>query len=600
MRDGCAPQDNGTRHVAHTGKPKLLSLRRRLCFALTALPIVALATIADLSPAEAQAGQAERDRNRQNSIGFGNIFRENFFQGAFWSSMPRDIAARRAVGPGGTPPPGSNADQAAGAAAYTAAQAARAEDDADEAYLDFLDARDARIAAEAARDEAVASLEKASRDDVSEAEYELDHAQFDYDRAMEAEADAEAELNIAEEAVTDAARRAEDAAEVAADANARAAFQASDADLDKAPDTADKAGGNFSGGLSGGRPGGGGNLLNALRVSRADGQTEFDVNLFDFLGALGNATLGFGAGSGGSASPVRLAVSGNFADFSDGRGAGERDGESFTVRITGIAEVGETGQAGGYFSYQTAEVTGGGMRSERDAFGFGAMGSLALAPDLRLGGEVDYTRGLHDVSTGAATGEFDTDELTVRAVLIKSHEAASWFSEGGADISYALSEGESYTNSAGTVISGFNTQTASMGIGGRVGLHMGGRGGLVQAVRPWLGSSVNWDFVNEGDIGIVGGPAYDTADLRFNFSGGAQLLLTGGGTASVHAGYTGSDSAFESVTVGGEMSMPLANFGGLDATPFAFMADNGGSLNFNVDRYEANSTMMLRLEVPLN
>ena len=39
---------------------------------------------------------------------------------------------------------------------------------------------------------------------------------------------------------------------------------------------------------------------------------------------------------------------------------------------------------------------------------------------------------------------------------------------------------------------------------------------------------------------------------------------------------------------------------GPGSTRLAFTADNGGTLNLNFDRRDANSTMMLRLDVPLN
>lgn len=239
------------------------------------------------------------------------------------------------------------------------------------------------------------------------------------------------------------------------------------------------------------------------------------------------------------------------------------------------------------------------MRSARDAFGFGALGTLNLAPGLALSGEASYTTAAHDINTGATTGEFNTDEVAIGAALIKSYNQAGWFAEAGVSMSYDMSDADSYTNSAGTFIAGFVTETASLGSSGQVGLSLPGPGELVQAVQPWVGASLDWNFVNEGDIAVAGVPVFDTAEILYPFSGGARLLVAGGGTASVHAGYTGSDSAFESVSVGGELSVPLAGFGALEGTAFAFAADRGGSLNFNVERTDADATMMLRLDVPL-
>ncbi|NNF80501.1 MAG: autotransporter outer membrane beta-barrel domain-containing protein, partial [Rhizobiales bacterium] len=241
---------------------------------------------------------------------------------------------------------------------------------------------------------------------------------------------------------------------------------------------------------------------------------------------------------------------------------------------------------------------------DSDAFGIGGYFTSVIAGDLTGSLQFEYNRGHHDIVIGGATGNFSTDDIAVQGEIKGRYQIPNratrpidflnlaWY-EPMAALSFTHVSRESYTTNTGVTVASGNLDRARLTVGPRVGTTVLGDGENVNLIEPYFNLQGIWDFVNEGNFLVAAGTVVKTPDIGGLVGGGIEVSFMNNAAIKIESNYAFFEDDFDSWSISGIASMPLAALGILEEGSAGLV-----SLQFNA--LPASSSAMLQVNLPFN
>ncbi len=291
-------------------------------------------------------------------------------------------------------------------------------------------------------------------------------------------------------------------------------------------------------------------------------------------------------------SPWNSWVSGRYVDFEDDNVDADRDGSLWWVTSGLSYQLTDHTSVGAFSRMRKGEVDSTALAAqlESDFYGGGVFVATRTANGIGMLAAVLYEKGDNDILLAGTSASFDTNQWTVEGRVDKRFDRGLYWIEPALKVLYTDSERDSYTDSAGTSVSGSNTRLGRLTFGPTVGTTI--KRSWAE-IRPFARINGVWDFVNEGDFALSNGAVISNADTAINLGGGVEIALASGIVVTTAGDWFAFDDDLDgwSATSGVGASLATLGLGNLAPTGFA-------SLNFATTA-EAQSGKA-RMVVPLN
>ena len=107
---------------------------------------------------------------------------------------------------------------------------------------------------------------------------------------------------------------------------------------------------------------------------------------------------------------------------------------------------------------------------------------------------------------------------------------------------------------------------------------------------------VDWDFENEGNFAASSTTVFQTADVRWNVGGGADVALVKGASLSADGAYFASDTELEGWSFHGALNIPIGSLPGMHS-----FAGSGGLMSLTAGQETLSErSLMFEVNLPLN
>lgn len=238
--------------------------------------------------------------------------------------------------------------------------------------------------------------------------------------------------------------------------------------------------------------------------------------------------------------PVNIWVRGRGTIFDRQKRAGS-DGWAAHL-LSGVAlRVNDDLVLGAFGSYLTGEsdqkATGTEVKTSQA--GGGVYARLRVTGRLSAGLSASRETGEQDIKTRTATGTADTDLWTLSGSLSGSYMVAPVVLTPSLSVTYADSERDPYTDSAGTAIPGSRSQDTTVAGALTVSRSFVYEDGWIRRATPRLNATLNY-FAREKDtLRLSATEVIDRADWGGNVGAGVTLLTKGSSRLSFDAGVIG-------------------------------------------------------------
>ncbi len=256
--------------------------------------------------------------------------------------------------------------------------------------------------------------------------------------------------------------------------------------------------------------------------------------------------------------PFDVWFAGDVTTFDDDQAA-DRDGTIVTLKGGVTHRLTDRLQVGGNLTYKSGDVKSNTLNSDLDSdfLGFGLFSRFNLYQGLFLDTAFNYEHGWNDISIGAATGDFDSDAVSLGARLHKRFALpGGWWIGPNLSLTWSQIDREAYTDSTGTRVPGGTTEQTRLTLGPQAGYFFRPEDSRIVMGEVTARLDGVFDLDSNGDAAVGGGVVAKDPDDGVRLEAGLNLLFDNGMTGSAGLSYTGLDSLDSySATLG--LTVPL-------------------------------------------
>lgn len=309
--------------------------------------------------------------------------------------------------------------------------------------------------------------------------------------------------------------------------------------------------------------------------------------------SLGLHGTGLADGAQPAAPRFNVWASGRYEDFDDDSSNADRSGDLWWV-MSGLSyRVNERITVGAFGRFKEGQVESKALNStlESDFFGGGAFAAVNIPGGARvmLGGL--YEHGDNDIVIESAQGSFNTDEWTLEGRVDRRFTHGDHWIEPQVRISYTVVERQGFTDSVGNIIPSRNLNLGRLTFGPTIGTTIARPDGT--EIKPFARINGIWDFENEGDITLLSGAVFSSADTGLNLGSGVEMTFVNGAAFRISGDWYTYEGNLEVWSVQGGVGAPLWAFG-LASPAYA------GRFKFNFASTTDNQTVKAGVTLPLN
>ncbi len=290
--------------------------------------------------------------------------------------------------------------------------------------------------------------------------------------------------------------------------------------------------------------------LSQLRRQAADAQMQRD-------------RMALGAGDGGSlplayetASPWDLWVEGRFSGFEDG-GRLDRNGNVGVLYVGGDYRVAENVIVGVLAQFDWSADDSGALATKADGNGWmiGPYLSARIHQNVFFDLRAAWGRSSNDLTIGSATGEFDTSRWLVKGTLSGNWMYDAWRITPSAELAYIEENGDSFTTSNGSFVTGQDVSLGRLQFGPEIGYRFAHTADTF--IEPFAAIKGVWDFDNP-NVAIIDGYVVGPGDFWGRLQGGLNWMTASGLYVRGLASWDGLGAgSYNGYTLQGTVNVPL-------------------------------------------
>ncbi len=289
--------------------------------------------------------------------------------------------------------------------------------------------------------------------------------------------------------------------------------------------------------------------------------------------AAGQANMSSNSPKGGRTNSKWVtSLSGRYVDFDDDQTNADRDGSLWYVTSALGYRVSDTTTAGVFTRYREGEVDSSALSSSLDSqlWGGGVYLATRGAAGVRFVGSALFEMGENDITISGATGDFDSETLTLEASLDKRITRGRHWIEPQLSFLYHKSDNDDFTDSAGNYVLGETNVLGRVSFGPRIGTTLGGNGRA--EIKPFAKVQGIWDFERENDVTATTGALLKTGETALNLGGGLDITLVNGLALRIAGDWFTYDTELEGWSISGGIGGSFAAFGLAGLAPAGFVS----------------------------
>lgn len=257
-------------------------------------------------------------------------------------------------------------------------------------------------------------------------------------------------------------------------------------------------------------------------------------------------------------SPWNFWLQGSLTVFDDNQAA-DRDGQYLQLIGGTSYRINERYTVGGLLTYNNGNVNSNALSSGLNSnfVGAGLFARANILEGIQLDTLLNYQHGWNDITIAGASGDFGSDSINVAASLSKRfYFRPDWWLEPNAGISYSNVHRSTYTDSAGTTVSGSNVEQGRFTFGPKIGHIFAPTSGALSQGEVFVGLNGVVDFLSNGDSSVGNGLVASYPGSGIQVSGGLNLTFDNGWNASASGSYM-SVGTLDSYTTSVKLTIPL-------------------------------------------
>jgi outer membrane autotransporter protein len=254
-------------------------------------------------------------------------------------------------------------------------------------------------------------------------------------------------------------------------------------------------------------------------------------------------------------------LSGRYVEFDDDEVNADRDGSLWYVTSALGYRVSDRTTAGVFTRYRDGEVDSTALASSLDSelWGGGVYLATASGGGLRFVGAALFEHGENDITISGATGDFDSETITLEATLDKRISRGRTWIEPQVSLLYHKSDNDDFTDSAGNFVIGDTNVLGRVSFGPRIGTSLGGNGRA--QIKPFAKINGVWDFEREDTVTASTGGLLKTGEHAISLGGGVDITLVNGLALRIAGDWFTYDTELEGWSISGGIGGSFAAFG---------------------------------------
>ena len=246
-------------------------------------------------------------------------------------------------------------------------------------------------------------------------------------------------------------------------------------------------------------------------------------------------------------------LSGRYVDFDDDQINADRDGSLWYVTSALGYRFTDTTTAGVFTRYREGEVDSVALASSLDSelWGGGVYLATTSAGGLRFVGAALFEMGENDITISGATGDFDSETITLEASLDKRITRGRTWIEPQLSFLYHKSDNDDFTDSAGNFVLGETIVLGRVSFGPRIGTTLGG--GTRAEIKPFAKVNGIWDFERDDTVTASTGALLKTGETALNLGGGVDIVFVNSLALRVAGDWFTYDTALEGWSISAQI-----------------------------------------------